>query len=51
MLTLTPLFKAKLVPLANAPTPNLTIYHLEQNVTASCFRRLSTGLAESEPPT
>ena len=42
----TALFLANLICLANITTPDLKIYYLEQNVTASCFRCWSTTLIE-----
>ena len=35
-----------LISLANTPTPVLIMYHLELNLTVSCFRRWSTDLTE-----
>ena len=46
----TTLFIANLICLANIPTPDLIIYHLEYNVTASCFCHWSTGLTERKLP-
>ena len=41
---------ANLILLANTPTPDLIIHHLEQNLTASCLRPWSTGLTERKLP-
>ena len=45
----TDLFIANLICLANIPTPDLIINHL-QNLTASCFCFWSTGLTERKLP-
>ena len=39
-----------LICLANTPTPDLKIYHLDYNLTASYFRRWSTGLTKWKLP-
>ena len=41
---------ANLICLANTPTPDLKIYHLDQNVTASCFRCWSIALTKGKLP-
>ena len=41
---------ANLIFLANIPISDLTIYHLEYSLTASCFCRWSTGLTEGKLP-
>ena len=46
----TTLFIASMICLANIPTPDLIIYHQEQNLTASCFRCWSTALTERKLP-
>ena len=46
----TTLFITNLIYLANIPTPDLIIYHLEYNITASCFCHWSTGLPERKLP-
>ena len=43
-----PMFKAG--SLANAPTSDPIIYHLEQKLTTSCICHLPSGLAETEIP-
>ena len=46
----TTLFIANLICLANIPTPDLIIYHLEYNLSASCFHCWSTDLTERKLP-
>ena len=46
----TTLFIANLIYLADLPTPELIIYHLEQNLTASCFLCWSTALTKRKLP-
>ena len=46
----TTLFIANLICVANAPTPDLITYHLEQNLTASYFRCWSISLTERKLP-
>ena len=46
----TTLFIANMIYLANRPTPGLIIYHLEQNLTASCFHCWSTALTKRKLP-
>ena len=46
----TNLFIANLICLANTPTPDLIIYHLQQNLTASCFHCWSTALTKRKLP-
>ena len=41
---------ANLICLANIPFPDLIIYQLEYNLTASCFRCWSTGLTKRKLP-
>ena len=41
---------ANLICLANIPISDVTIYCLEQSLTASCFCRWSTGLTERKLP-
>ena len=42
----TTLFIVNIICLANRPTPDLIIYHLVQNLTASCFHHWSIGLTQ-----
>ena len=46
----TTLVIANLICLANIPIPDLTIYHLEQSLTASCSCYWSTGLTKRKLP-
>ena len=39
-------FTARLICLANVATPDFIIYHLEQNLTASCFHCWPTALTK-----
>ena len=41
---------ANLICLANTPTLDLKIYHLDQNLTASCSHHWSTGLTQRKLP-
>ena len=44
------LFEANLDLLANTSTPDVSQYHIEQNLSASCLRCWSTGLTKREIP-